>query len=68
MIRKCENWFILLKEKILVHPFLAPKKPENNGKRKKTTEQQQKTLQNTEKHNKNLKISKNSEKPKKQNL
>tara|TARA_A100001015_G_C14334578_1_gene460678 strand:- start:15 stop:185 length:171 start_codon:yes stop_codon:yes gene_type:complete len=44
---------ILLKEKkILVHQYLAPIKPENNGKLKKTTEQQKKTPQNTEQQKK----------------
>ena len=40
---------------MLVHQFFAPKKPENNGKLKKTTEQQQKIPQNTAKQNKNSK-------------
>ena len=50
MIFLPSNSNIRLKEKILVHQFLAPEKPGNNGKLKKTTEQQQKTPQNTENH------------------
>ena len=45
----------MVEGKILVHQFLAPKTPENNGKLKNTTEQQQNTPTNTEKHDKNSK-------------
>ena len=46
---------VTVEGKILVHQFLAPGKPENKGKLNTTTEQQQKTPQNTEQHNKQIK-------------